>query len=437
MGRTYFGDDKKIKAYYGNKKVKSMWYGSIRVYPNAGAVTYYVDSGSVYVEEIDIDASCLSPTSFTPSKSGWTFVGWREDKTASSSVLSEKVSDGNDYTLYAVFTQNVTVTKYNGSSSSTTETKPRYYNNTNINNPSFTLSQNNLSGWNKLGWCETNSPTANVVVSNGGSVTLSANKTYYGKYSQTITLSYNGNGASSGSTASQTGTRYYNGLSYVNPSFTLRNNGFSRTYYSFVNWRMGSAGGTAYNAGSSVTLSSNTTFYASWTPKTVSRTVSKSVTTAINNWHSVRSLVEYGVTFVSNPSVSISGDSGARVSTAMKAGCVLSTSHATGGGEWTATVQASGTAYESSSVAGTAMVKGSFEAVIDNWQGGSRQISFGRTFRSAPTVVWFTPDPGDTSLADDWTINITNITTTGCTISWGAQTGGARHQLGWVAEGPV
>ena len=120
MGRTYFGDDKKIKAYYGNKKVKSMWYGSIRVYPNAGAVTYYVDSGSVYVEEIDIDASCLSPTSFTPSKSGWTFVGWREDKTASSSVLSEKVSDGNDYTLYAVFTQNVTVTKYNGSSSSTT-----------------------------------------------------------------------------------------------------------------------------------------------------------------------------------------------------------------------------------------------------------------------------------------------------------------------------
>ena len=26
MGRTYFGDDKKIKAYYGNKKVKSYLY---------------------------------------------------------------------------------------------------------------------------------------------------------------------------------------------------------------------------------------------------------------------------------------------------------------------------------------------------------------------------------------------------------------------------
>ena len=50
----------------------------------------------------------------------------------------------------------------------------------------------------------------------------------------------------------------------MNPSFTLRSNGFTRTNYKFVNWRMGSASGTAYNTGSSVTLSSNTTFYAYW-----------------------------------------------------------------------------------------------------------------------------------------------------------------------------
>ena len=364
MGRTYFENKKKLKAYLvrdtqsGLKKIYRMYHGNERIYPNAGMVTYHVDTNVTYTEEVDIDESILNPKTFTPSKSGWTFVGWKKDTSANSSVISSEVMTGDDVTLYAVF-------------------------------------------------------------------------------QQTITLSYNGNGATEGSTANQSGTRYYNNGNTVNPSFTLRSNGYSRTYYNFVNWRMGSAGGTAYSAGANVTLSSNTTFYASWTPRTVSRTITKSVTTAINNWHSVRSLVEYGVTFVSNPSVSISGDDGARVSTAMKAGCVLSTSHATGGGEWTATVRASGTAYESSSVAGTAMVKGSFEAVIDNWQGGSKQISFGRTFKSPPTVVWFTPEPSDTSLADDWTINITNITTTGCTISWGAQTGGARHQLGWVAEGPV
>lgn len=265
MGRTYAGSNRKIKAYLGSKKVKSMWYGSIRVYPNAGEVTYYVDNEVVYTEEIDIDQSCLTPTTFTPSKSGWTFVGWREDSTASSSVLSEKISDGNNYTLYAVFRQNVTVTKYNGSSSATTETKTRYYNNTNVANPSFTLSQNNLSGWTAQGWCTSNSATAAVAVNNGATITLTANATYYGKYSRTITLSYNGNGATGGSTAAQTGTRYYNSGNYSNPSFTLRSNGFSRTNGTFTDWAIGSVNGTKYSVGAKVTLSSNETFYAKWT----------------------------------------------------------------------------------------------------------------------------------------------------------------------------
>ena len=86
-------------------------------------------------------------------------------------------------------------------------------------------------------------------------------------YQKTVTLSYNGNGATGGSTASQSGTAYYNSgsNSTINPSFTLRSNGFSRTNYKFVNWRLNSTSGTAYNAGASITLSSNSTMYASWT----------------------------------------------------------------------------------------------------------------------------------------------------------------------------
>ena len=299
------------------------------------------------------------------------------------------------------------------------------------------LSSNNAaskSGWSFLGW--RTDKTANGTVESSitaGTSTINL----YAVYRQTITLTYNGNGATSGSTASQTGYRYYNNGNITNPSFTLRSNGFSRTNYKFVNWRQGSTSGTARNPGTSIALSSNTTFYASWEASTTYRTVTKSVKTAINNWHSTRSLVEYGYVFSSNPSVSISGDKGASVSTAFKSGCVIKTSHATGGGEWTANITASGNAYINSGSSGIVMIKGQFEAVIDNWSGGSRTINFGRTFKSPPTVVWYTPNPSSSSLADDWTINITNITTTSFTISWGASTGGARHDLGWVAEGSV
>lgn len=191
MGLTYFEDIKKLKAYLvqdvqsGYKGIYRMYLGNERIYPNAGTVTYHVDTNVTYTEEVDIDESILNPSTFTPSKSGWTFVGWRKDTTASGSVLSDEVMTGDDVVLYAVF-------------------------------------------------------------------------------QQIITLSYNGNGNTSGSTANQTGYRYYNNGSIENPSFILSNNGFSKTDYTFTKWAIGSAGGTQYDPGASIILSTNTTFYAIW-----------------------------------------------------------------------------------------------------------------------------------------------------------------------------
>ena len=139
-------------------------------------VTYYIDTNSTQTQAFAPGESVLNGLNFTPSKNGYTFVGWREDTTASSSVLTSKTMGTSNMTLYAVF-------------------------------------------------------------------------------SQTITLSYNGNGATGGSTANQSGTRYYNNGNVVNPSFSLQSNGFTRTNYAFQNWAMGSASGTKYNAGASVTLS--------------------------------------------------------------------------------------------------------------------------------------------------------------------------------------
>ncbi len=256
-----------VKDEAGNETEASIEASTTQLY----TVTYQIDSGNTQTQQFEEGQSVISGLNFTPSKSGYTFVGWKEDTTASSSVLSSKTMGTSNMTLYAVFSQNITVTKYNGSSSATTETKAKYYNNGNVANPSFTLSQNGLSGWTAAGWTTSTSATGSTAVSNGGSVTLSSNATYYGKYTQTITLSYNGNGATGGSTASQSGTRYYNSAgNYSNPSFSLRGNGFSRTSYSFINWAMGSASGTKYNAGASVTLSASTTFYATWKVNSVS-----------------------------------------------------------------------------------------------------------------------------------------------------------------------
>lgn len=183
MAGYYIGN--KFKIVCGNNKIKKGICGGNIIYSGANPVTYYVDTDIVYVEEADEGDSVLSPSTFTPSKSGWTFVGWREDNAASSSVYSNLVMEDTSITLYAVF-------------------------------------------------------------------------------EQTITLSYNGNGSTSGYTESQTKAQYYNNGNVVNPSFTLMNNGFTKTNHSFINWAIGSANGMQYAVGDSVTLSASTVFYAVW-----------------------------------------------------------------------------------------------------------------------------------------------------------------------------
>ena len=169
---------------YNNTELDKLIYNTTTVYQRI-TVNYYCEN-SVYRSTKVISGNNVDLSSNNAaSKSGWTFLGWRLDKTASSSIQSSITAGTSTINLYAV-------------------------------------------------------------------------------YRQSITLSYNGNGATSGSTASQSGYRYYNNGSTTNPSFSLRSNGFSRTNYKFVNWRMGSSSGTAYNAGSGVTLSSNTVFYAYW-----------------------------------------------------------------------------------------------------------------------------------------------------------------------------
>lgn len=333
------------KVNYNGQKVKKWNHNGVRVYTAGSTVTYNVDSGRSYVEEVDSELSCLSPKTFTPAKDGWTFVGWKEDTTANSTVLTSKVMADAPVTLYAVFTQNVTVTYYDNTTTAKTSTKARYYNNGTIANPSFALSQasksgwtargwstgttgdaaitynngatftrdsnialhgmyqttvtvtyyNNSttasttsgtryynsngqvknpsftltqaasSGWTARGWSTTNSGSAGITYNNGATFTRDSNITLYGLYQQTITLYYNGNSATSGSVAADSKTRYWAPAGFINPTFTLKANGFTRTNHTFSKWALNGPTGTQYAVGATVTLTANATVYAVWT----------------------------------------------------------------------------------------------------------------------------------------------------------------------------
>ena len=160
----------------------------------------------------------------------------------------------------------VTVVLYNASATPATYTGIRYYNAGNgaVVNPTFTVAAVGISGWTFRGWSTSNAGNGNISYTALNNTAIASNVTLYGLYQRTLTVSYNANGGS-GTTSAQTGTQFYSSVgTYVNPSFTLRANGFSRSGYKFVRWRLNGTSGTAYNAGGSITISANVTMYAEW-----------------------------------------------------------------------------------------------------------------------------------------------------------------------------
>lgn len=76
-------------------------------------------------------------------------------------------------------------------------------------------------------------------------------------YTTTYAITYSGNGADSGSVASQTKT--------YNTAITLQQNGYTREGYAFTGWNTAADGsGTAYAAGASYTANAAVTLYAQW-----------------------------------------------------------------------------------------------------------------------------------------------------------------------------
>ncbi|MBQ3151522.1 MAG: InlB B-repeat-containing protein [Clostridia bacterium] len=222
--------------------------------PNNYTIKYNANggSGSMSTSSHTYDQSkSLSWNQFT--RSGYQFLGWSTNSSATSATYSDGQSvknltstNGATVNLYAIWSKNVTYTvSYNangGSGAPSSQTKEK--------DVTLTL--------------RSTTPSKSYTVSynaNGGSVSSS---------SKTVNCTFkNWNTSSSGS-----GTTYYPGGSYTsNSNTTLYAQWTNPTYgtlptptrsgYTFNGWYTSSTGGTKITSSSTVT--GNTTIYAHWT----------------------------------------------------------------------------------------------------------------------------------------------------------------------------
>lgn len=183
-------------------------------------------------------------SSAKPTWSGYNFVGWSESSSRDTAQVyspgATLTSITKNYILYAVWQ---CIVKFYNNGSLYSQGYPRI---------GGTLTMPTLSSTSAAtfgGWTDDEGTHYN-----GGSVvTFMKSHTMTAVWIPiTYTITYNGNNATGGSTAKQTGARTY----------TIRSCGFTKTGYNFRYWQ--TASGTKYYPGDSVTLNGNMTLYAYW-----------------------------------------------------------------------------------------------------------------------------------------------------------------------------
>lgn len=174
---------------YNGQKVKKWYHNGAKVFSAGNVVTYYFNANDYAQEEIDSEASCLTPqtVNYINHFAGWTFVGWREDKTASSSVLSSKVMGDEPITLYAVYKRTLYLhAQSNGSVQSYAGTQ--YYNNGYVANPTIYVSNPGRGGCVFRGWSGSSSSTSIVNATLSGGLTISDNTYRYAVWTKTYSV---------------------------------------------------------------------------------------------------------------------------------------------------------------------------------------------------------------------------------------------------------
>ena len=204
----------------------------------------------------------MTLSSTKPTRTGYTFKGWGETNTATSTVTTYKGNAAK--TFYAVWQINTyTVSYANGGRG----TAPASHTKTYGTNLTLRAGLGVVSNYRFSKW----KATDGTLYDGSGTYSKNAATTMTAQWIAPYTVSYNGNGATGGSTSAQTKVH--------DTTLTLQSNGFTRTNYAFSGWNTRfDGGGTPYSAGQGYTANAAVTLYAQWTQIYASPTLTISKT---------------------------------------------------------------------------------------------------------------------------------------------------------------
>ena len=256
-------DGFRVEDNDGNKYFNDAEWVFSSPYIDGYSITYVLGGGKNNTKNPASRKAGTTVTLQNPTRTGFTFAGWYTDSTYKTKIT--KISANKNYTVYAKWTAHKYKIVYNknGASSGSMASMSCTY------GKSYTLTANafkktgyTFEGWNTKadgsGTSYKNKATVkNLSSKDGATVTL------YAQWKRTTyTIKFNGNGATSGKTASIEAK--------VGASYTLTSNGFSRSCYTFTGWNTKKDGsGTAYTNKATVknlkiTDGATITLYAQW-----------------------------------------------------------------------------------------------------------------------------------------------------------------------------
>jgi uncharacterized repeat protein (TIGR02543 family) len=242
------------QTFSGNTTVYAKWTYTV-TYNGNGNSTGSVPAATVGVKGQPIT---MATNSGTLALTGYTFAGWNANTagTGTSYAVSSSQTFSGHTTVYAKWTYTVTYDKNTASSGSVPTAT------VGVKGQPVTMAGNTgtlaLTGYSFAGWNSTAVGTG-ADYATGSSQTFSGNTTVYAKWTYTVT--YNGNGNSTGSVPTATV-----GVKGQPVTMATNSGSLALTNYSFAGWNANANGiGTDYATGSSQTFSGHTTVYAKWT----------------------------------------------------------------------------------------------------------------------------------------------------------------------------
>ena len=218
---------------------------------NSYSVTYDANGGTVSPTSKSITYGSTYGTLPTPSRTGYTFLGWYTSRTNGTQVISSTtVTTASNHTIYAHWRANTYTVTYNANNGSVSPSSK----NVTYGNTYGTLAKPSRTGYNFDGWYT--SATGGTLITSSTQVTTASNHTIYAHWSANgLTVNFDANGGSVSPSSKS--------VTYGSTYGTLPTP--SKSGNRFTGWYTAKVGGTKIEPSTTVTTLENHTLYAHWT----------------------------------------------------------------------------------------------------------------------------------------------------------------------------